>query len=129
MELLRRRGSAPVYQKIEFSGTKRQRIFGPNEAEAIRTDLRDNEILQNMERCLRKKQQRAGGNQFYRGAWLGIVFDEWPPGHDQDRWDALSTRLVEAKSFEPFKRLFCVGMHRSYVFDSKRLASSQSGLS
>ena len=33
MELLAKRGDAPAFQKIEASGSKRNRTFGPNETD------------------------------------------------------------------------------------------------
>jgi hypothetical protein len=124
-ELLEKRGSAPVYQKIEHTGVRQQRSFGLNNSEAICMVKRDNELLHRMQKRLQKKKQIATTNHLYIGAWLGIVFDEWPPNNDRERWDYLSTRLIEGNSYHPFERLFCIGMHRSYLFDSRRLINEQ----
>ena len=125
IELLRERGSAPVYRKIEYTGTKRRRRFGPNEAEAVEMDVRDQELLERMQERLREKQRRARTNRAYREAWLGVAFDDWPPGHDPARWDKVCRKFLGAGPMEytPFRRFFCVGIHQSYLFDSSHVGT------
>ena len=86
-------------------------------------DTRDEALLELMGERLRGKKELAQSNQHYTNAWLGIVFDEWPVGLDHERWDRLATELLSGNDIHPFERAFCVGIHRSYIFDGVQMTS------
>jgi hypothetical protein len=125
MELLAERGHAPAFQKIEASGTKRNRTFGQNETDGGRTDEYDHEmLLPRLERALAIKCDKARTNQHYSGAWLGVVFDDWvcPLGRTKKkkRFDPFCRRLLgdSHDRYAPFSRVFIIGVSRKYLFDS-----------
>lgn len=125
MELLAKRGHAPAFQKIEASGSKRNRTFGPNETDGIcMVDYDCGTLLPLLEKALARKIDRARTNQFYSGAWLGVVFDDWvcPFGtiEKKIRFDPLCRRSLgdDRDRYAPFSRVFIVGVSRRYLFDS-----------
>jgi hypothetical protein len=125
MELLAKRGDAPAFQKIEASGSNRNRTFGPNEADGIWMAEYDlGTLLPLLEKALARKIDRARANQFYSGAWLGMVFDDWvcPLGKIEKkmRFDPLCRRLLgdNPDRYAPFSRVFILGISREYLFDS-----------
>lgn len=123
MELLKSRGRAPALQKIEASGTKRNRVFGENRLEAISVDESNAETMRLLQESLERKLAKSITNQDYTGAWLALVFDDFivhEPERKMQRFDPLSKRLMDQgrDSISPFSRLFCVGSSRNYIFDS-----------
>lgn len=126
MELLDKQGHSPAFQKIEASGTKRNRIFGKNNTEAIRQDTYDAVLLDLFGKSIKRKMEKSKTNLFYHGAWLCIVFDDWIcPVDDKKarRFDPLCEAALSFKrdSGAPFTRVFFVGVSRKYLFDSKAL--------
>ena len=81
-------------------------------------------LLPLLEKALAHKINRARVNQFYSGAWLGVVFDDWvcPFGRSEKkmRFDPLCRRLLgdDRDRYAPFARIFVVGVSRQYLFDS-----------
>lgn len=124
MELLRKRGHAPAFQKIQATGIKRNRGFGKNETSAICSDEYDYKILLPLlEKALALKIEKAKTNQHYAGAWLGIVFDDWIMPlveRKKERFDPICIQVLGAnpERYAPFSRVFCVGVSRLYLFDS-----------
>jgi hypothetical protein len=125
MELLAERGYAPAFQKIQASGTRRNRTFGPNETEGGCTDEYDHgTLLPLLGNALTRKVEKSRKNRFYFGAWLGAVFDDWicPLGKTKKkkRFDPLCRRLLSDGSdrYAPFSRVFIIGISRQYLFDS-----------
>jgi hypothetical protein len=125
MELLARRGYAPAFQKIQASGSKRNRTFGPNETDAGRADEYDHgTLLPLLRNAIALKITKGETNQSYSGAWLGVVFDDWvcPLGKTEKkkRFDPLCRLLLgdSADRYAPFSRIFVVGISRQYLFDS-----------
>jgi hypothetical protein len=128
MELLAKRGHAPAFQKIQASGTKGNRIFGPNETDGGRSDGYDQgTLLPLLENALALKIGKAPGNEFYSDAWLGVVFDDWvcPLGSTtkKKRFDPLCRRLLGngPDRYAPFSRVFIIGISRQYLFDSREM--------
>jgi hypothetical protein len=128
MELLHKRGHAPAFQKVQATGTKRSRLFGKNQTEAISSNEYDQGVLRPLlENALALKIVKARTNQHYAGAWLGLVFDDWIcPIDDRKkrRFDPVCRYVLgdSAERYSPFTRGFCVGVSRKYLFDSYETA-------
>lgn len=132
MELLGERGQTPAFQKIQATGTKRNREFGKNELTAIRSEQYIQETLfPLLENALALKKEKAKKNQYYTGAWLGIVFDDriiplfenknMPLfERKKERFDPVCRQVLGNNPGRhiPFSRVFCVGLSRQYLFDS-----------
>jgi hypothetical protein len=126
MELLAARGSAPAFQEIRFSGTKKNRTFDENKNldEAIFSGKYDQEtLLPLLEKAVNLKIEKAKTNVSYHGAWLGVVFDDWimPLNNKKkERFDPVCEQVLAGKfgQYHPFSRLFFVGISRKYIFDS-----------
>ena len=126
MELLAERGHAPAFQRIEASGAKSNRTFGPNKTDGGRTDEYDHKtLLPRLGTALARKRCKARTNQHYSGAWLGVIFDDWvcPLGRTEkkNRFDPLCHRFLGngRDRYAPFSRIFIIGISRCYVFDSR----------
>ncbi|MBT3396429.1 MAG: hypothetical protein HN423_04535 [Alphaproteobacteria bacterium] len=123
MELMKKRGDAPGFQKIQSSGTKKNRKFGANESRMVSSDNHDRTTFSLLEDALNLKLWKANTNENYRGAWLGIIFDDWfCPSVDRKkkRFDPICDRVLEgvAGGDGPFSRVFFIGVSRQYIFDS-----------
>jgi len=125
MELAAKRGAAPATGKIEASGSKHKRLFGANCTLGGRADRHDPELLELMKKCIASKQEKAGSRPDYKDAWLGVVLEDYPPGHLQKkkRFDPLCI-LALAQPFEPFSRVFFIAVGGDYLFDSERIKAS-----
>lgn len=125
MELLEERGRAPPFQLIQATGTKRNRTFGSNDTQPIRSlDYHNtNTLLPLLRNALASKQDKAKQNEHYTGAWLGIVFeDRVLPLHEKknERFDPICKQALGEgpEHHAPFSRIFFVGVSRRYLFDS-----------
>jgi len=125
MELLKKQGHAPAFQKIQASGTKqKKRKFHKKEALAICSDTYYREtLLPLMQRALEDKTAKAPNNPHYAGSWLGIVFDDWVqpiPERKKECFDPLCRQVLgdDPERHAPFSRVFFVGISREYLFDS-----------
>lgn len=128
MELKKKRGSAPAFQKIQATGNKKNREFGENKLRAIKSNGYDQTVLLPLLKgALARKIRKSKKNQNYRDAWLGIVFDDQimplEAEKKQKRFDPICKQLLGNKlaQYAPFSRVFCVGISRKYVFDSHQL--------
>jgi Transposase, Mutator family len=127
MELLAARGRAPAFQEIRASGTKKNQNFDEDEdlREAIVSEEYDQKTLRPLlEKALKLKVEKAKTNVNYRGAWLGIVFDDRiaPLNHKKKRrFDPVCEQVLAGESgqYHPFSRVFFVGISRKYLFDSR----------
>ncbi len=124
MELLRERGHAPAFQRIDAKGTKRNREFGPNPTTMISSrDYDDGVLAPLISNTMAAKLDKSTSNPDYVGAWLGIVFDDWCCPKDifekKKRFDPLCRRLLHSNPsiLETFPRVFFVGVSRKYIFD------------
>ena len=124
MELLAKQGHAPAFQKIQATGTRRNRLFGHNQTEAIRSEDYDRgTLLPLLEKALTHKANKTRTNHQYVGAWLGIVFDDWIcplADRKKGRFDPICRDVLggRAELYSPFDRVFFVGVSRRYLFDS-----------
>ena len=140
MELLDKQGYARAFVPIHASGTKKTRIFGPNESytsastgdygwstdeDGGSTDRYDCEtLLPLLEQSLLRKIKKAKKNENYADGWLGIVFDDWvcplKKAEKKKRFDPLCRRLLDGgrDQYAPFCRVFILGISRQYLFDS-----------
>lgn len=128
MELLAKRGDAPAFQKIQASGTKKNRTFGPNETDGGRRNEHDHgTLLPLLQKALALKIDKARTNQHYSGAWLGVVFDDWAcpleRSKKKSRFDPLCRRLLSGgpDCYAPFSRVFIIGISRQYLFESSEM--------
>lgn len=125
MELLKKRGHAPGFRKIEATGTKKNRKFGKNESEMINSEGYNQEtLLPLLENALLRKKEKAKQSPSYTGAWLGIVFDDWiEPSIEKKpgRFDPICRQALAdgTERYDPFSRVFFVGISRQYLFDSR----------
>lgn len=124
MELLKERGHAPAFQKIEATRTRKNRKFGKNKLEAINSEEYNQEtLLPFLEGALAHKKEEAKKNPDYIDAWLGVVFDDWiTPSIEKKpgRFDPICRQMLgdAPEQHAPFSRVFCVGVSRQYLFDS-----------
>lgn len=124
MELLSKRRHAPAFQKIEATGTKRNREFGKNELKTFKSDDYDRKtLLPLLNEAFYKKCSKANSNPGYSGAWLGIVFDDYIQSIEDRkklRFDPLCRTVLDTNALHlcPFRRVFFVGVSRQYVYDS-----------
>jgi hypothetical protein len=124
MELLRIRGHAPLFQRIQIEGTKTARTFGENEPEVqLVGEYEREELLPLLRRRISAKVKKSETNKHYVDAWLGVVFDDYvmPVGErKKEHFDPICREAVGVTpgSCAPFTRIFCVGISREYLFDS-----------
>lgn len=129
MELRKKRGSAPTFQKIQATGKKKNREFGENRLTMInRSEYLETELLPLLEAALTRKTRKSKTNKDYVGAWLGVVFDDGIAPSEADKrkcFDPICNNLLIDNStlYAPFSRVFCVGISRRYVFDSHELSN------
>lgn len=125
MELIARDGHAPAFQRIEASGTKRNREFGKNIGSSYQVeDYMHKTLREFVYQAIQLKSNKAEGNAAYLGAWLLVVFDDWVcpvPERKIVEFDPFFRDICsELKcSRLPFDRLFFVGVSRTYIFDSE----------
>jgi hypothetical protein len=128
MEMLARYGEAPAFGIVRAYGNKHNRIFDEIQSCGGRADKHDYEyILPLMQERLKAKVANATKREAYKGAWLGIVFDDNAAIEKKrrNRFDALCKRLLsEANTVAPFGRILCVGITGTYVFDGETLTGS-----
>ena len=125
MEMLEHRGEAPAFGAIRASGRKHKRVFDRNQSYGGRVDKHDyGYILPLLRQRLRAKVAGAAKREAYRGAWLGIVFDDNAAlqSKRQSRFDPLCEQLfTRGNGIAAFDRAFCVGITGTYIFDSETL--------
>ena len=127
MELLKKRGHAPAFQKIKSTGTRRNREFGKNTTNMIRSDeYNQKTLIPLLKDALARKIKKAKRNQDYADAWLGIGFDDGicplSGREKKKRFDPLCRQVLGnvPERYAPFSRVFFVGISRKYFFDSGR---------
>ena len=124
MEHLQFYGRAPANLKIHATGTKNNRKMDKHSAVARdREEYLENDLRPLMEQALRSKIQKSQTNPDYCKAWLSIVFDDWvvPTAEKKKQtFDPLCEDVLklDPTGYEPFERIFFVGMSRQYIFDS-----------
>lgn len=119
-ELLDKQGHAPGIQKIEATGTKKNRRFGENKLRAVAVSETTAEALRLIDGAISKKRDGAKRNPNYPGAWLVVVFDDMflPERYREKRFSDVLNKLIDETTIDPFSRCFCVGVSRKVYLDS-----------
>ena len=101
-----------TYDVLEAPGIK---AVQPQFAEAV---------VRRMKRRLADKIRTVDARPLYKGAWLGLVFEDYPASKAKKkaRLDPICTRVFSnPMAYAPFSRIFCFTPDGQYIFDSETL--------
>jgi len=84
-------------------------------------------LVRRMKRRIADKVRNLETRPLYEGAWLGIVFEDYPVSRakKKTRLDPICTRLLSNPvAYAPFARVLCLTPDGRYIFDSQTLRTA-----